>query len=161
MVYQSSEQKARENHSTGIMLIAVGGIGLLGDIYFLSANPMKMPMFNRYLSCGVMGALFVLFFVMGILSVRTYKVFSAKAKEENNMLSEVRGWCSEALTRKVIEDGIRFTDEDESEFSGEDTMYFKRCEYIKERISNKYVNIDNDLLENFVDEFYTEIYGDE
>ena len=161
MVYQSSEQKAQDNHSTGIMLMAVGGVGFIADIVVLTLNPLNMPMFNRYLSCGVMGALFVLFFVMGILSVRTYTIFSAKAKEENNMLNMVRDWCDENLTKDVIEDAIMVEDEDESSFLGEDTMYFKRCEYIKKRISNQYVGINEDMLDNFIDGFYSRLYGEE
>ena len=160
MVYRSSEQKAQDNHSTGIMLILVGGIGFIADLLFLTFNPLNMPVFNRYLSSGVMGALFVLFFVMGILSVKTYKIFSEKAKEENNMISEVKKWCETNLTKEVIEDGIRFYDAGDTDFAFDEAGYFKRCEYIKERISNQYVNIDNDLLDNFVDEYYTSIYGD-
>ncbi len=161
MVYQSSAQKAEDNHGTGIMLIAVGAIGFIGDIIFFTLNPMNMPLFNKYLSCGVMGALFVLFFVMGILSVKTYKIFSEKAKEENSMVSQVREWCDKELTKERIEEDIRFIDEEDSDFSGDDTMYFKRCEYIKDRILRQYVNIDEDLLDDFVDKFYSELYGDE
>ncbi len=161
MVYQSSAQKAQDNHGSGIMLIAVGGLGLIGDVIFLTLNPMNMPIFNRYLSCGVMGALFVLFFVMGILSVRNYKIFSEKAKEENNMVNQVREWCEKELTREVIEEDISFSDEEDSNFFGDDTMYFKRCEYIKERIRRQYVNIDEGLMDAFVDEFYADLYGDE
>ena len=40
-------------------------------------------------------------------------------------------------------------------------MYFKRCEYIKERIRRQYVNIDEGLMDVLVDEFYTNLYGDE
>ncbi len=162
MVYQSSEQKAIENHSTGIMLMVVGGIGFIADLFVLTLNPLNMPMFNRYLSCGVMGALFVLFFVMGILSVKTYRIFSAKAKEENNMLAEVRKWCESNLTKEIIDEATRDSFDDEQGFIAEEeeSKYFKRCEYIKERISNQYVNIDNELLDSFVDDYYTGIYGD-
>ncbi|WP_026494739.1 hypothetical protein [Butyrivibrio sp. WCD3002] len=161
MVYQSSSDKAKENHSTGWMLIIVGGLGFVGDIIFFMMNPMNMPMFNRYLSCGVMGALFVLFFVMGILSVRTYKIFSVKAKEEDNVLRQIKDWCESELSKEVIEEDIASVDEEESVFSGEGTMYFKRCEYIKSRIRRQYMNLNEDMLDSFVDEYYTQVYGDE
>ena len=161
MVYQSSAQKAEDNHSTGIMLMVVGGIGFVADVIFLSLNPLNMPMFNRYLSCGVMGALFVLFFVMGVLSVKTYKIFSARAKEENSMITEVQEWCHRELTKEVIEEGISENGEEGSEFVGDDTMYFLRCEYIKMRIQKQYVNIDEGLLDSFVDDFYTGLYGED
>ena len=116
MVYRSSAEKAEDNHSSGILLVTVGAIGLIGDAFFLMKNPLDMPLFNRYLSCGIMGALFILFFVMGLLSVRTYKIFTIKAKEENNILDQVRSWCDKELTKEVIEEEIKFSEESEFDY---------------------------------------------
>ena len=149
----------------------LGGIGFIADIAFLSLNPLDMPVFNRYLTCGVMGALFVLFFIMGILSVKTYRFFSAKATEENNMISEVHAWCEKNLTRDIIDSESEFESESEPELETEfesgfesdaddDILYFRRCEYIKERIQKQYIGIDDELLDSFVDSFYTELFGE-
>ena len=161
MVYRSSAEKAEDNHSSGIMLITIGALGIIGDIIFYIYNPLDMPVFNKYLSCGVMGALFVLFFVMGIFSVKTYKIFSEKAKEENTMLDQVKSWCTENLTKGAIEEGVKFSEDYEFEVDSEDDPYFARCEYIKDRIQSQFMNVDEDLLDAFIDEYYTGLYGDE
>ena len=163
MVYRSSREKAEDNHSSGILLISVGAIGIIADVFFITKNPLTMPIFNKYLSGGIMGALFILFLVMGILSVRTYRVFSIKAQEENTMLDQVREWCDKELTSEIIEEGIKFADEAEYEIIEDEesnALYFRRCEYIKNRIRKQYVNMDEELLDSFVDDYYNGLYGD-
>lgn len=159
-MYRSSAEKAEDNHSSGILLVTVGTLGLAADIVVFLINPLNMPLFNKYLSCGIMGALFILFLVMGILSMRTYKIFTVKAKEENSMLDQVRSWCEKEITKESIEEGIKFSEESEFD-ADDDTSYFARCEYIKGRIMKQFVNMNEDLVDNFVDDFYSGLYGDE
>ncbi len=161
MVYQSSAQKAEDNQSSGIMLITVGALGLIGDIFFLIKNPLNMPMFNKYLTCGVMGALFVLFFVMGILAVRSYKIFKGKAVEENTVLNKIKSWCEEELTAEVIDQHMYDEDEVYETLTDKEDLYFKRTEYIKKRIEKQFMNVGEDLIDSFVDGYYTKIFGEE
>lgn len=161
MVYQSSAQKAKDNQSSGIMLITVGAIGLIIDIFFLIKNPLNMPMFNKYLSCGVMGALFVLFFVMGILAVKSYKVFVYKATEEDTVIDKIESFCDQELSKEIIDEHMYDEDEVYEVLTDEQDLYFKRTEYMKKRIENQFINVNEDLLESFIDDFYSKIYGDE
>ncbi|WP_026665946.1 hypothetical protein [Butyrivibrio sp. FC2001] len=161
MVYQSSAQKAEDNQSSGIMLITVGTLGLIGDIFFLIKNPLNMPMFNKYLTCGVMGALFVLFFVMGILAVRSYKIFKGKAAEEDTVLDKITGWCEEELKAEVIDEHMYDDDEVYEKLTDKEDLYFKRTEYIKKRIEKQFMNVDEELIDSFIDGFYTKVFGDE
>ncbi len=161
MVYQSSAQKAEDNQSSGIMLITVGAIGLIGDIFFLIKNPLEMPMFNKYLSCGVMGALFVLFFVMGILAVRSYKLFKGKAAEEDTVIQKISAWCESELTADYIDVHMYDDDEEYEQLTDRESLFFKRTEFIKKEILKKYVNVSEDLVDSFIDGYYDKIYGDE
>jgi hypothetical protein len=161
MVYQSSAQKAEDNQSSGIMLITVGAIGLIGDIFFLIKNPLEMPMFNKYLSCGVMGALFVLFFIMGILAVRSYKLFKDKAAEEDTVIEKITQWCESELTAEFIDEHMYDDDEEYEQLTDKESLFFKRTEFIKKEILKKYVNVSEDLVDSFIDGFYDKVYGDE
>ncbi|WP_026526503.1 hypothetical protein [Butyrivibrio sp. VCD2006] len=161
MVYQSSAQKAEDNQSSGVMLITVGAIGLIGDIFFLVKNPLNMPMFNKYLTCGVMGALFVLFFVMGILAVRSYKIFSEKAAEEDTVLEKIREFCEAELTAEYIDAHMYDDDEEYETLTDKESLFFKRTEFIKKVILKKYVNVSEELIDTFIDGFYDKIFGDE
>ncbi|SDB31350.1 hypothetical protein [Butyrivibrio sp. INlla16] len=161
MVYQSSAQKAEDNQSSGIMLITVGAIGLIGDVFFLVKNPLDMPMFNKYLTCGVMGALFVLFFVMGILAVRSYKIFKGKAAEEDTVLEKIKAWSEAELTSDYIDTHMYDDDEEYEQLTDKESLFFKRSEFIKKEIMKKYVNVSEELVDSFIDNYYDKLYGDE
>ena len=162
MEYQSSEEKARDNHSSAYMLLIVGGLGFVFDLVNFLANPFGMPLFNKYLTTGVMGALFVLFFVMGAVSMRDYGKLREKASKENTLRDAISAWCAEKLSGDVIDEAVR--EENSSEYddvnSGDESLYFERTEYIKKRISEKFLNLDEELVDHFVDEYYSQIYDD-
>jgi len=215
MAYRSSAERAEDNNSSGYMLIIVGIVGLIGDIFVFINNPFDMALFNKYMSCGVMGALFVLFFVMGILSIKSARIFKEKAKEENTLLEQITKWCDENLDADQIDHAIENPDEmisfdeeglsemdadvediaaldgvtpeeaeeysrveayetdsyddvvsedqfDEfygSEEFGED-KFFARTEYIKNRINKQYVNLNQELLDDFVEKYYEKLFGE-
>jgi hypothetical protein len=159
MGYQSSEEQARDNHSSAYMLLIFGSAGLVADAVVFFVNPLHMPVFNQYLSLGVMGALFILFIVMGALSMKSYRRLHVKAAEENTLKETLEKWCRENLTTELIdeqcgEDGQNPENEDGG-------VYFARTAYMKSRIQEKFLNLDEDLLDHFIDTFYTELYGEQ
>ncbi len=215
MAYRSSAERAEDNNSSGYMLIVVGVVGLIGDIFVFINNPFDMALFNKYMSCGVMGALFVLFFVMGILSIKSARIFKEKAKEENTLLEQITKWCDENLDADQIDHAIANPDEvisydeeglsdmdadvediaaldgvtpEEAEeysrveayetdnydeeipeeefdefYDQEDSVedkFFARTEYIKSRINKQYVNLNQELLDDFIEKYYEKLFGD-
>lgn len=204
MAYQSNAELAKDNHSSGAMLIIVGIIGIVIDLIVFSTNPFNVPEFNRFLSCGVMLALFILFIVMGILSLRTYKILIVKAAEEDNLKKELTKWCDDNLTKEKIaveiyelehsedeeaaesavsenmaetivkeaDEEVEIIADDEAE-PGDDNLqeeaidridealFFARTEAMKKIISQNFINLDSDLLDSFVDEYYVKVYDDQ
>lgn len=151
-VYIESSKKAQEFKSGAFSLLFVGGIGLIAVLLILfDIIPLQMNVFSKYLILGVMGTLFVLFIVMGFLSIKSYKKFEIKASEEDNLTNNISAWCKENLTREVIDDGI---EEEEEELK-----YFRRTEKMKEIISGKFMNLDVAFLDSLVDDIYQSIYG--
>ena len=204
MAYQSNADLAKDNHSSGAMLIIVGIIGIVIDLIVFSTNPFNVPEFNRFLSCGVMLALFILFIVMGILSLKTYKILIVKAAEEDNLKKELTKWCDDNLTKEKIaveiyelehsedeeadesavsenmaETIVKEADEEveiiaDDEVEPEDdnlqeeafdrideALFFARTEAMKKIISQNFINLDSDLLDSFVDEYYVKVYDDQ
>lgn len=159
MGYQSSEEQARDNHSSAYMLLILGSAGLVADIVVFAMDPFHMPVFNQYLSLGVMGALFILFIVMGALSMKSYKRLHIKAAEENTLKETLEKWCRENLTAELIDEQC-MTEELNADSDGQGA-YFSRTGYMKEKIQEKFLNLDEDLLDHFIDTFYTELYGEQ
>lgn len=151
-LYVESSKKAQDFKSGGLSLLFVGGLGLAFIIMaLLGIIPLHMNLFSKYLILGVMGTMFILFIVMGFLSVKSYKKFEIKASEEDNLTKNLRAWCLDNLKQKIIDADM--------EDASEELLYFQRTEMMKEMISQKFMNLDAAFLDSFIDDIYPEIFG--
>ena len=105
---------------------------------------------------GVMGSLFLLFFVMGIVSLRNSKILDKKAKKENNLTQEIRKWCLENILKESVDEKL-FLDGD----TPEELKYFPRFELMKAMVKRQFLNLDEAYLDRLMDELYPEIFEDE
>lgn len=147
-MYQSSAEKAQENRSAGLMLLAVGLIGLIFMV--LSYFEVIPFIFERqYFFYGTMCAIFALFVVVGFVSMNKAKGYASEANKEDDLHSSLVEWCKENLKSEVIDASIYSLD------GASEALYFQRYEIIKGRINQQFMNLDQDFLENLLD---TEIY---
>lgn len=159
--YQSSASKAEDNRSSAYTLLAVGGIGFIVVVLiFCNVIPLYQNAgITKYLVCGVMGAMFVLFIVFGFVSMRDSRLLMVKAKSENSLRSEISRWCQENLDGGAI-DALLLTEKDPAEELTQEEMYYRRAEKIRAAIEDKFMNLDEAFLDDFVDAYYQEIYED-
>lgn len=144
-LYQSNSQRADENRSSAWVLMIVGALGLIVVMLGITeVLPLKMA--NPYLFYGVMGAIFVLFFVAGIVSMKNARVFIKKAESENSLKTTMLDWCRQNL------DGQEIDKEIGSDATSEEERYFNRMEYLRERLNRQFMNLDQDFLEHFIDD---------
>lgn len=153
--YRNSAQKAEENKSSAYTLLFVGILGFVAVVLVLLG---VIPLYQnstvtRYLICGVMGVLFVLFIIFGIVSMRTFKVLSVKAKSEDTLLIEITKWCQENLSAQAVDSGLTNMEE-----LPEEQKYFKRADKMKQIIKDKFMNLDEDFLDHFVDDYYQNLF---
>lgn len=158
--YQSSASKAEDNRSSAYTLLAVGGIGFIAVVLiFCNVIPLYQNAgISKYLVCGVMGAMFVLFIVFGLVSMRDSKLLLIKAKSENSLRSEITKWCLENLDCAAV-DALVQTEEQTEELT-EEEMYYRRTEKMRGAIEDKFMNLDEAFVDDFVDEYYQKIYED-
>lgn len=159
--YQSSAAKAADNRSSAYTLLAVGGMGFVVVLLiFLNVIPFYQNAgIIRYLVCGVMGAMFVLFIVFGFVSMRDSRLLSVKAKSENSLLSEINRWCGENLDSAAI-DAMILDEEESMEELTDEEKYYRRTEKMRAMIDDKFMNLDEAFVDNFVDGYYQELYED-
>ncbi|MCM1263791.1 MAG: hypothetical protein NC313_13860 [Butyrivibrio sp.] len=153
--YQNSAQKAEDNKSSAYTLLFIGVIGLVFCILTLCG---VIPLYQnapttKYLVCGVMSALFILFIVFGIVSMKTFKILLLKAKSEDSLVEEITKWCAENLTKEGIDEGLF-----ENEELPDEQKYFKRTEKIKKLIQDKFMNLEESFLDNFIDDYYQNLF---
>lgn len=159
-VYQDSAKKAEENRSSAYLLLTIGGIGLaLMILIFTDIIRIPLAAMNKYMTCGVMSGLFILFIVMGITSMKSSKALAKKAESENSLSGELKKWCGENLTAEIVDEDCGEGENREDE--AEEIKYFKRVEKMKQMISHQFMNLDEDFLDSFVDDYYPVIFEQE
>lgn len=152
--YQNSAARAEDNKSSAYTLLVVGGIGFIAVLLiFFNMTPLyRNGGITKYMVCGIMGAMFILFIIFGILSMRNSKILFSKAKTENLLLAEMTRWCEENLN------GAQLDQELFKEELPEEQKYFLRAEKMKTLINDKFMNLDEAFVEHFVDEYYQKLY---
>lgn len=152
--YQDSSERANENRSSGWILLVIGTIGIvLVVLGIIGVLPVRMG--NPYLFYGVMGAVFILFFVSGVISIKNAKIFEKRAESENSLRGTLMDWCRDNLNAEAIDGEVK------AEGDSEEILYFKRFSYIKERLNRQFVNLEQGFLEKFIDDFvYDQVFED-
>lgn len=160
-IYQNNAAKAEDNKSSAFTLLLVGGVGIVVIILCMTGViSLSLSTTSKYMVYGVMGALFILFLVMGVVSLRSSKVFALKAQKEDSLTEEITNWCLTDLKADMIDRMILDEDGDAEEIS-EEMKYFKRIEKMKELINEKFLNLDEAYLEHILDDIYSGIFDRE
>ena len=155
-VYHDSSEKAEDNKSSAFALLSVGFVGMVFSVLlFFNLLPFfKLAGSNRYFVCGVLGVMFLLFIVMGFVSMKSFKVLKKKADSERSIEDEIGTWCRKNLDAKKIDEALG------NELSGlpEEQKYFRRAAVMKSTISAKFLGLEDGFLDHFVDEFYSQLF---
>lgn len=156
--YMNSAERAEDNRSSGWILLAVGGIGLL--VIILGAfGIIDIPIYGygKILTMIVMGGLCVLFLVMGIVSLKKSKVYATQAKAEGDRESKVINWfrenCPAEKINEVLAEQLMGLSEEEA--------YFKRYSAIKQVLYNNFPDTGIEFQDHMADEVYEALFGDE
>ena len=164
--YENNALKAEDNKSSAYLLLFFGIVGMIIVVLGIAGIlPFHLSGAGKYMTYGVMSALFILFIVMGMISMKSYSVFKKKAEKENSLRDTMEKWCKENLKAEDMDAEIfkenSNTDDsiiDEACEFTEEMKYFKRTSFMKEKISEKFMNLDEAFLDNFIDEIYAVIY---
>ena len=153
--YIRNNERASDYKSTGLLLTVFGGIGIL-FVLLTVIGIIPEYLGNPYLSYGVLFAVFALFFVMGIISIRNAGIFEKKAKSDHTLEKRILDFVGNELNSADVDAQANLSDSDEPEI-----LFFKRTDCLKKIISKKFVNIDPDFLDNLIDEeLYDQIFSD-
>lgn len=151
--YMNNAEKAEDSRTSAYALLGVGSLGfVIVVLFFLDIVEMNMSLTGKYMITGVMGVLFVLFIVMGIVSLKNSRVLTKKAYKENNLTIEIKKWCVTYMDREWIDRELEITDQQE------ELKYFQRIDHMKQMISRQFMNLDDAYLDRLIEEVYPEIF---
>lgn len=152
-VYVNNEERAEENKTSAYTLLTVGILGFVSVVcVFFGVIRISLSVFSRYMICGVMGVMFLLFIVMGIISVRNFKVFKKRAVKENNLTEEIRRWLLENVDPDAVDRALSI------EELPDEIKYFQRFDHVKNTLQQKFVNLDEAYVERLVEEMYEQLF---
>lgn len=154
--YINSAQKAEDNRSSAWTLFLIGGIGMVVMILGI-AGFLPFSVGNPYMFYGVMSAMFLLFIVMGFVSMKSAKFFAKNAESENNLKNTLLDWCRENLKAEEIDAKIQYADEIAYE-----VLCLRRFDIIKYRINHQFMNLDQSFVDRLIDdEVYDMVFPSE
>ena len=142
-VYVSKESKKEETKSTAYSFLLVSVFGFIALILF--ADYMKIML------CIVMGVMLLIFFVIGIVSLRQLKTLGTQAEKENDLSSEIISWFTSTYSAKDIDESM-----DEEVFDQD--LYFKRYEIMTRFLSKQYPDLEETFLDHLVEELYGNLF---
>ena len=151
--YMDSAERAEDNRSSAWTLLVIGGLGMVVMILGMFGM-LPFSVSNPYMFYGIMSALFVLFIVMGFVSMKNAKIFAKKAESENTLKDTVLKWCNENLTAQKIDSHIQ-----DIENTAEEEVCLKRYAVMKYLINHQFMNLDQGFVDRLIDnELYDQIF---
>ncbi len=150
--HRTLEEKAVDLKNSGYTLLFVGAAGAVCLILiFAGVIPMLMTGIMRILSLIVMGTLFAVFIFFGITSLMKAGSVSADAGRENEKREEILGWFLGAYDAESIDNAVN-PDSDDND------LYFDRAAFIRSRIGERYMELDDALLDDLIEKIYTRLF---
>lgn len=145
-------EKAKDLKSSGYTLVLIGGIGLVAMALVLS-GAVKLQLEGAFgvIAEVVMTLLFGMFLVSGIRALIRAKTVAMDAVRETGKKEEIKKWFTENYDAASI-DG-------ETEAETEDSdIYFERTDIIRRRISERFMDVEESLMSQLIEELYTEYF---
>lgn len=155
-VYQNYSERAQENKSSAVSLIMIGALGLIAVcLCYFDVLPFLQNVSNKFMMLGVMGTLFLLFLIMGIVSAKNAKKYAAASAGEEKMTGDIKNYISLNLNSEAI-DAELFSDLPEE--LSEEEKYFKRFQYMKRSIAEQFPDASGKYLDRLVDEEFEKVF---
>lgn len=151
--YFDKRAKAAEYKSSGIVLIGVGIVGIVGLVLtymgvILNFTGLK----SNYLFMGVMGFMFIAFVISGFMSFDKIKTYLAMAEKEEALIKDANDYMIEHFTR----DNIAKVTKVQGEPSEDD--YFTIFSFMMQVLHHQFPEMEMVLAEKLVDERICIIY---
>jgi hypothetical protein len=152
-VYQDKKTKAEDFKSSAYTLLLVGIIGIIALILInLGVLPIKFLNVN-IMTTIVMGALFIIFIVIGISSFKSFKQYEKEAVDEDNLTNRIKSWVNENVTAEYIRENVYF-----DEATPDEMKYFKYIELLKTKITDEFGSVNASYLDAICEEIYAELF---
>lgn len=154
-VYRNNADKAADNKSSAWSLLFLGTVGIvILALDWLNIFSINLAKGNKIMVSIVLGGLCILFIVMGLVSLKSYKKYAKEADTENDLKDTLMKWVLQNIDTKTLDQAMHVDDPQAEE------AYFKRVAMLKHLIGREFENLDPAFLDSFVDEIYDDVFKD-
>lgn len=153
--FVKSSEKYLDMKSSAYMLLIVGiagALSLLAD--FFDLIDFGFQSIGEWMFFGVMGCLFGIFIIVGIMTMRSAQRIQKNIREEENFNAMILDWAKENIQKETIDTSLP-TD------IAEEEKYFYQSDWIKQVLTQEFGELDASYLEEITEEIYQTIYETE
>lgn len=153
--YENYHDKAENFKSSAYTLIFVGVLGIIALILIqFGVLPIHLNGSGKYLTNIVMGALFIIFIVVGMMSFQSSKKYEQMAVEEDDMTAQIKKWISENIDTEEIK---RMESAKQPDLA-EEMKYFLYSASLKRKLTSAFPSAREEYLDNLIEELYPELF---
>lgn len=155
LTYTKKSIKLEDARSSSWLFIAFGIIGLLAiAAVWLGIIPLSMALYMKVLYTIVLGALFLIFLILGIYYKKKIRILESETRKEERLSKEIITWITTEYPLNTLDDLIS------ADTLPSEQLYFERYEKIASLIREKYQLQDENYLDYLVEKIY-QIYSPE
>ncbi len=138
--------------SSSYTLILVGIVGIIFMILvWMKIIPLPISSETSWLFNSVMGGVFIIFIIAGIVSFMHAKQVKIEADAEDKLIEELLSWADENIHAEDIDEDIDTTQPME-------LLYFNRADKIKDLLMHQFENADEALIYEYTEQIYQKLY---
>lgn len=138
--------------SSSYTLILVGIVGIIFMILvWMKIIPLPISSETSWLFNSVMGGVFIIFIIAGIVSFMHAKQVRIEADTEDKLIEELLSWADENIHAENIDEDLDTTQPME-------LLYFNRADKIKDLLMHQFENADEALIYEYTEQIYQKLY---
>lgn len=147
--------KYKDITSSASTMLLVGIIGIIFMfLVLIDAIPLPLNSSTAWLFDSVMGGIFIIFIIAGIVSFMHAKQVKIEADKEDKLIDEIMSWAKENFTKEALDIDLDLE-------QPEEILYFSRADKIKDALMHQFENADEALIYEYTEQIYQTIYESE
>lgn len=150
--YVKLSDKYEDIKSSAATMLIVGGVGLV-LMALIIAKVIILPISaeTSWLFYSVMGGVFIIFVIAGIVSFMHAKQVKIEAAEEDKLIDSINTWANDNLKISDLDQGLDLSQPDE-------ILFFSRAERIKKALMMEFENADEPLIDELTEQIFHTLY---
>lgn len=152
--FKTAKEKYDDLHSSYVCLLIVGILGIIYVILdYLKVIPFSFNNNGNFMFYIVMGSLFSIFIIMGIVTYNSAKKIKAHIGDEEETTDNILAWAKETLSAEEIDKTIEGIED-----CGNEEKYLLRVEALNKLFVEAHSLDDEKYINSLIDEIYPELF---